>query len=266
MTRKIVQLVKGQPTMDGAGVKLVRVLGHETVQLTDPILMMDAFDSFDPKDYQAGFPMHPHRGIETITYLAKGSIVHEDHLGHQATITDGQAQWMTTGSGILHSESLPASQRLLGVQLWLNLPKKDKMVDPAYQAIEKVPVVKEGEHTIHVIAGEYHGITGYVSSYVPLTFYDVELEGDLLLDLPEGNGFVFTLLGSASITGEFVGEKTAALLNEQGNLQLSGKARLLVVLGSRLNEPIAWAGPIVMNTNDELCQAFMELETGQFIR
>ena len=131
MEREIIQKVKGFRTVDGAGVNLVRVLGNTTVNEYDPILLLDSFDSTNPNDYIAGFPMHPHRGIETISYVYKGKMSHKDSLGNEDTIGDGEVQWMTAGSGILHEENLPASERLLGVQLWLNLPAKNKMVPPA---------------------------------------------------------------------------------------------------------------------------------------
>jgi len=136
MERKISRQVTGFRTQDGAGVKLVRVLGNGTVEDYDPILMLDSFDSINPDDYTAGFPMHPHRGIETISYIYRGKMTHRDSLGNEDTIEDGEVQWMTAGSGILHEEKLPASERMLGVQLWLNLPAKDKMVAPAYRSIK----------------------------------------------------------------------------------------------------------------------------------
>ena len=136
MERTINHQITGYNTRDGAGVSLVRVLGNRTVDLYDPILLLDSFDSANPEDYRAGFPLHPHRGIETISYVYKGRMTHRDSLGHEDTIGDGEVQWMTAGSGILHEEMLPDSERLLGVQLWLNLPARDKMVPPAYQSIK----------------------------------------------------------------------------------------------------------------------------------
>ena len=136
MDRKIRLKIKGYRAKDGAGVSLLRVLGHEMVYEYDPILLLDSFDSTNPDDYTAGFPMHPHRGIETISYVYRGKMIHKDSLGNEDTIGDGEVQWMTAGSGILHEEKLPASDRLLGVQIWLNLPAKDKMVPPAYKSIK----------------------------------------------------------------------------------------------------------------------------------
>lgn len=138
MKRKVKTKVKGFRTTDGAGVKLVRVLGNLTTKEFDPILMLDSFDSINPDDYTAGFPMHPHRGIETISYVSRGKMVHRDSLGNEAGISDGEVQWMNSGSGIMHEEMVPAAERLLGVQLWLNLPAKDKMSKPSYNAVKEV--------------------------------------------------------------------------------------------------------------------------------
>lgn len=178
MERKISEQVTGFRTQDGAGVSLVRVLGNGTVKEYDPILMLDSFDSTNPDDYTAGFPMHPHRGIETISYVYRGQMTHKDSLGNEDTIGDGEVQWMTAGSGIMHEEKLPASERMLGVQLWLNLPAKDKMVPPAYHSIkndeiQEIPV--EGGK-VRLLAGEYEGNKGYESKYLPLNYYDVHLE------------------------------------------------------------------------------------------
>ena len=160
--RSILTKVQGYNTRDGAGVKLVRVLGRNTATIFDPILLLDSFDSENPEDYTAGFPMHPHRGIETISYVYRGHMTHRDSLGHEDTIGDGEVQWMTAGSGIKHEETLPASPRLLGVQLWLNLSSKDKMVPPHYHAIkdkdiQEIPV-KAGK--VRLLAGLFDGITG----------------------------------------------------------------------------------------------------------
>ena len=160
--RTIVQDVTGKPTVDGAGVRLVRVLGSPTVKTFDPFLMLDAFDSQNPDDYTKGFPTHPHRGIETFTYLVKGAIEHKDSLGNEGVIGDGDCQWMTAGSGILHQEMPLASPRMLGLQLWINLPAKHKMVDPKYRDITApmVPHVTEEGVSVAVVAGRYKGVNG----------------------------------------------------------------------------------------------------------
>lgn len=155
--RKVINKVQGFRTIDGAGVHLVRVLGNQTVDVYDPILMLDSFDSTNPDDYTAGFPMHPHRGIETISYVYKGAMKHKDTLGSEDTVGDGGVQWMTAGSGILHEEVLPATERMLGVQLWLNLPQKHKMVAPEYVAIQSSSIEEipfDGGY-VRLLAGNY---------------------------------------------------------------------------------------------------------------
>lgn len=162
MERKIKQQVTGFRTQDGAGVSLVRVLGNGTVQEYDPILMLDSFDSTNPDDYTAGFSMHPHRGIETISYVYRGFMTHKDSLGNEDTIGDGEVQWMTAGSGIMHEEKLPAAERMLGVQLWLNLPSKDKMAPPAYHSIKnsEIEEIEIENGKLRLLAGEYEGRKG----------------------------------------------------------------------------------------------------------
>ena len=166
------------PAVDGAGVKLIRVLGKNTVKDFDPFLMLDSFDSVNPDDYIAGFPMHPHRGIETISYIYKGGMVHRDSLGHEDAISDGEVQWMTAGSGILHEETLPAVERMLGVQLWLNLAADDKMVAPAYISVkrEAIPEVSFPGGHLRVLAGRYDDAEGHQAQYLPLDYYDLHLE------------------------------------------------------------------------------------------
>ena len=217
MERRIRELVEGYRTQDGAGVNLVRVLGNGTVQKYDPILLLDSFDSINPDDYKAGFPMHPHRGIETISYLYRGRMTHKDSLGNEDTIGDGELQWMTAGSGILHEEKLPASERLLGVQLWLNLPARDKMVTPTYRSIKNFEIeeIELENGKLRLLAGEFEGRKGYLSEYLPLDYYDLHLNPNASIVLnTESNRsvMVFTLLGEAYIGGELVKEKTAAKL------------------------------------------------------
>lgn len=264
----------GFRTKDGAGVSLVRVLGRETVGEFDPILMLDSFDSRNPDDYTAGFPLHPHRGIETISYLSRGKMVHKDTLGNEDTITDGEVQWMNAGSGILHEEQVPASERLLGVQLWLNLPQKDKFSKPYYHAIrqEDIKEIPFEAGKIRLLAGsfgEYHGFKG---NHLPLDYYDIHLEkdGEITLDVKEDNSImVFTLVGDISIEGDEIKEKTAAKLTKGNKITIKNEcdyAQVLFMSTKALNEPVAWAGPIVMNSQDELDQAFNDLNTGNFIR
>ena len=273
MERKIKQQIRGYRTKDGAGVSLVRVLGYDTVQEYDPILLLDSFDSTNPDDYTAGFPMHPHRGIETISYVYRGFMTHRDSLGNEDTIGDGEVQWMTAGSGILHEEKLPAAERMLGVQLWLNLPAKDKMVPPAYHSIKysEIEEMRFDWGKLRLLAGEFDGRKGYMSKYLPLNYYDLHLNSNAMIVLNterEHSVMAFTLLGDAYIGGELVKEKTAVKLTPGDTVEMKAtkeSAQVLFVSSLRLDEPVAWGGPIVMNTKEELNKAFDDLNRGTFI-
>lgn len=274
MERKISQQVRGYRTKDGAGVSLVRVLGNQTVEEYDPILMLDSFDSINPDDYTAGFPMHPHRGIETISYVYHGYMTHKDSLGNEDTIGDGEVQWMTAGSGILHEEKLPASERMLGVQLWLNLPAKDKMTAPAYRSIKnsEIEEIEIENGKLRLLAGEYNGRKGYQGKYLPLDYYDIHLNPYASITIRtdiERSVMAFTLLGNAYIGGELVKEKTAVKLTAGDHVEIKAidqKAQVLFISSLYLHEPIFWGGPIVMNTKDELKQAFDDLKQGTFLQ
>ncbi|MBB2183299.1 pirin family protein [Lachnospiraceae bacterium MD1] len=274
MERRISQQVSGYRTKDGAGVSLVRVLGNQTVDVYDPILMLDSFDSTNPDDYIAGFPMHPHRGIETISYVYRGYMTHKDSLGNEDTIGDGEVQWMTAGSGIMHEEKLPAAERLLGVQLWLNLPAKDKMAPPAYHSIKNSDIqeIDFPWGKLRLLAGEFEGRKGYMSKYLPLNYYDLQInpeEAVMMNTECERSVMVFTLLGDAYISGELVKEKTAVKLTSGDKVEIMAtdkKAQVLFISSIRLDEPVAWGGPIVMNSKEELIKAFDELKNGTFIQ
>ena len=274
MERKIQEQITGFRTQDGAGVSLVRVLSNLTIHSFDPILLLDSFDSIDPAEYAAGFPMHPHRGIETISLIVRGNMVHKDSLGNSEAISDGEVQWMTAGSGILHEEQLPASERMLGVQLWLNMPQKDKMAPPEYRSIhtdeiEDIPI--EGG-ILRLVSGHYQGHQGHQGKYLPLDYYDIRLEPNqkFVIDTdPDKSVMVFTLLGDAKVAGELVREKTAVKLTPGDSLvieSLDEEIILLFISSEKLDEPVAWGGPIVMNTREELETAFSELRQGTFIK
>ena len=274
-TTKIKKLVRGHSAVDGAGVKLVRVLGLHSVEDFDPFLMLDSFDSKEPADYTAGFPTHPHRGIETVTYLIEGIIEHQDTLGNKGTILSGHAQWMTAGSGIMHAEMPKASQRMLGFQLWINLPQSEKMADPAYLAITDTDIASVTTETavVRVISGNFHNTEGVKTHYIPTTLLDFTLEAGKSTPLPtkpDETAFIFLIEGDAVIDGELVSEKTAVLLDSSGEVTVHAPAeqplRFLFFSAKPLKEPVAWGGPIVMNTNDELKLAFSELKQGDFIK
>ena len=278
MTRKISQVVTGTAQEDGAGVKLVRVIGHSNVYDFDPFLMLDAFDSTNPDDYIKGFPWHPHRGIETVTYLIEGLIEHGDSLGNQGDIQDGCCQWMTAGGGIIHQEMPKPAPRMLGVQLWLNLPAKDKMTAPQYRDLRQhdVPKVDEDGCRIAVVSGHYKDTAGSTQGdFVQATFLDVAVEPDRSFSLatdPEQTLFVYIVSGEGTFDDSEQGlqHEKHALLFEPGD-DFSVKAgnqgvRFLLFSGKPLRESIAWGGPIVMNTREELDQAFKDLRAGTFIQ
>lgn len=273
--KSIRKMVTGHPAVDGAGVHLVRVLGGRTVKDFDPFLMLDSFDSANPEDYVKGFPLHPHRGIETITYLIEGEIEHQDSLGNKGTILSGQAQWMTAGSGILHQEMPQASERMLGLQIWLNLPRQEKMTEPSYFDITRdmIPAVTEGGAVVRVISGRYKTAQGVTPRHIDATLYDVGLETGQSIDVKTKLGenvFVFLIVGDAVIDGHSIPEKTAVLFGEGGGIRVAATreapCRFIFFSGKPLGEPVAWGGPIVMNTEDELATAFSELESGRFIK
>jgi len=275
--RTIVQDVIGRQTVDGAGVRLVRVLGSPTVKTFDPFLMLDAFDSTNPDDYIKGFPTHPHRGIETFTYLVNGAIEHKDSLGNAGVIRDGGCQWMTAGSGILHQEMPLASPRMLGLQLWINLPAAHKMVDPKYRDIttDMVARVEEADASVAVVAGSYKDTRGAAQGdYVDVRFLDVCLKPGARWQVdtdPAHTVFAYVYDGDC-----FLLDGKTPLLARHAYLLGGGDAvafeggdaqcRFVFVSGAPLREPVAWGGPIVMNTDEELMQAFFEIEDGSFIK
>lgn len=274
MKRTVKKQVTGFRTIDGAGVSLVRVLGHETTKEFDPILMLDSFDSINPDDYTAGFPLHPHRGIETISYLYKGKMVHKDSLGNEDAIGDGEVQWMNSGSGIMHEEKVPAAERLLGVQLWLNLPAKDKMNKPSYHKIRRddIEEVQFDGGMIRVLAGSYQGTQGHKGENLPLDYYDIHLEKNSSIIInteKEASIMLFTLLGEIYVGDELIKEKTAIKLTEGDSVEIKStdkNAQVLYIKSLALNEGIAWAGPIVMNTQEEIQQAYQDLRSDNFIK
>ena len=274
MERKIIKKVQGFRTKDGAGVSLVRVLCRDTVEDFDPILMLDSFDSVNPDDYTKGFPMHPHRGIETISYLYKGKMVHRDTLGNEDAITSGEIQWMNSGSGIEHEEMIPASERLLGVQLWLNLPSNEKMSHPSYHRVKNddIKEINIDGGKLCLLAGEYGDEVGYKGEHLPFNYYDIHLDSGKSFEIEMENDesiMLFTLVGEIEVAGEVVSEKTAVKLSEGTSLKitsLTDGAQILYMSSKKLGEPIAWAGPIVMNTPREIQQAQIDLRNGTFIK
>jgi redox-sensitive bicupin YhaK (pirin superfamily) len=268
---------KGVPSMDGAGVKLLRVFAHDDVTDLDPFLLLDFFDSNNPDDYHKGFPWHPHRGIETITYLVDGLLEHGDSLGNKGVIEPSGCQWMTAGSGIIHQEMPQPAKRMLGAQLWLNLPEAQKMTNPAYRDInaKDLVIVSETNRIVKIIAGDYQGKNGPVKgTYVEPFYLDVSLppSGEFEYPLPENCTAFFLMLEGAICfpDGKITNvENARAILLSQGDLvkvSSAEGARFLLIGGMPLHEPVAWGGPIVMNTRAELTLAFDELDRGIFIK
>lgn len=277
LSRKTEHLVQGQPTRDGAGVNLVRVLTHQWQRRLDPFLMLDEFRSDDPNDYIAGFPEHPHRGFETVTYMLAGQMRHKDNAGHEGVVGPGDVQWMTAGKGILHSETPEQVEGLMhGFQLWINLPAKNKLAKPTYQEVasSQIPVVRSQEgHSIKVIAGQWHDIAGPLQrpDTAPL-YLDIQLVNAQPIFVPisaSHNALVYVVAGEPEVGGQRVTARRMAVLenNPQADgVLLQGNAgdQLLVLTGQPLTEPIVQWGPFVMNSREEIEQAIADYQTGQF--
>jgi redox-sensitive bicupin YhaK (pirin superfamily) len=279
-TRKVKRAWTSMRTVEGAGVHLRRALGFEdNARELDPFLLLDDFRSENPKDYLAGFPWHPHRGMETITYVLDGEVEHGDSLGHGGVISAGDVQWMTAGSGIVHQE-MPkgdAKGRMAGFQLWANLPARNKMMDPRYRGIPKreIPSVKTGVAEARVICGEVAGVRGPVRDVVTDPQYlDVSLPAGKTFSHPVTEGhtaFAYVIEGEGLFEpgGRAAGEFTFVHYGPGSGVEITaGKrpVRFLLVSGKPIGEPIAWYGPIVMNTEEELQTAFREFEEGTFLK
>lgn len=275
--RGVERVIAGQYVMDGAGVKINRVLTNTLQRRLDPFLMLDAFGSDKAGDYIAGFPEHPHRGFETVTYMLAGRMRHRDSAGNEGLVTDGGVQWMTAGRGVIHSEMPEQNEGLMeGFQLWLNLPAKDKMMAPWYRDIpnEQVPrFTLDTGATVQVIAGASHGVAGAVQrdGTAPL-YLDIELPVGASFEqaLPAGhNAFIYVFRGEAVVAGKGVPQTRMAIFdNAEGAdgvvIKAAKPTRLLLIAGRPLKEPIAQYGPFVMNTQAELHQAVEDFRAGKF--
>jgi redox-sensitive bicupin YhaK (pirin superfamily) len=280
-TRAVERVIGGQFVMDGAGVKINRVLTQTLQRRLDPFLMLDAFGSDKAGDYIAGFPEHPHRGFETVTYMLTGRMRHRDSAGNEGLVTNGGVQWMTAGRGVIHSEMPEQDQGLMeGFQLWLNLPAKDKMSAPWYRDIpaEEVPRFTldsgaQGQVTVQVIAGESHGVAGAVQRDGTQPLYlDIELPAGASFEqaLPAGhNAFLYVFRGEVVVEGKAVPQARMAILDNAKDadgvrIKAATSTRLLLIAGRPLNEPIAQYGPFVMNTQAEVFQAVEDFRAGRF--
>jgi redox-sensitive bicupin YhaK (pirin superfamily) len=297
-TRKIFKVLKGKPTMEGAGVHLKRVFGFSEVPMFDPFLLLDDFRSDNPDHFLKGFPWHPHRGIETITYVLKGDVEHGDSLGNRGVIGSGDVQWMTAGSGIIHQE-MPKGDgngKMYGFQLWANLPSRQKMMDPRYRDItsKQIPEVQvQNKTTVKIIAGEVSGVRGPVTDividpeYVDITvpasseFTHTTIAGHTVLAYVidgqgyfcrEKNPFTYEVEGENYFDlkrDPFVGNGSLVLFGDGEEIAVFTEehpVRFLLISGHPIGEPIAWYGPIVMNTREELQLAFEEYNQGTFIK
>ena len=276
--RQIQRIVRGRATSDGAGVKLTRVIGQPDLEMIDPFLMLDEFRSDSADDYIAGFPEHPHRGFETVTYMLAGRMRHGDNQGNSGLLTPGSVQWMTAGRGILHSEMPEQENGLMwGFQLWVNLPAKDKMTAPRYQDIPAEAIPETSPVTgamVRVIAGSLNGVAGPVNGIATEpVYFDVRLQAGAAVELPlpaTHNGFAYVYEGQARI-GEGASEQLVrgdlgVLGNGDGLKVAAGDApvRLIVVAGKPLDEPVAKYGPFVMNTPQQIVQAVEDFRAGRF--
>ncbi|MBI5585769.1 MAG: pirin family protein [Deltaproteobacteria bacterium] len=278
--RRVWQVTKSRPTLEGAGVKLKRAFGFSEAPNLDPFLLLDHFGSENPEDYLAGFPWHPHRGMETVTYMIRGEVEHGDSLGNRGTIRSGDVQWMTAGSGIIHQEMPRKMAGLMtGFQLWVNLPAAHKMMAPRYRDIlaGQIPEISSGDGVrLKIVSGEIRGVRGPVTDLVVETEYlDVALDPVAEWRHPvasgktacaylfEGSGFFDPDRDREVPPGHLVvlgdGERVHVSAGTRG-------ARFILVSGKPLHEPVAWRGPIVMNTEAELEQAFREYREGTFIK
>ncbi|MEM8642265.1 MAG: pirin family protein [Cyanobacteria bacterium P01_G01_bin.54] len=273
-SRPVTQITPGIPAADGAGVRLTRFVGTAALPILDPFLLLDRMHSDQPQDYLAGFPNHPHRGFETVTYMLAGNMRHEDNKGHQGVIAPGGVQWMTAGRGIVHSEMPEQTDGLLwGFQLWLNLPAAQKMTAPKYQEFDasEIPEELRDGVTVRVIAGQTHqGTLGPIQPAATEVLY-----WDLILDagqtfrepLPTGhNAFLVVYAGQVRIGGEEISTGKLAVLGAGDRLELGSETggRALLIAGKPLNEPVAHGGPFVMNTRAEVLQAQRDFLAGRF--
>ena len=275
--RRVLAVRQARPTVEGAGVNLVRAFHAKELPQLDPFLMLDDFHSDDPSDYERGFPSHPHRGMETVTYMISGSAEHSDSTGGRGRIGPGDVQWMTAGSGIIHGE-MPRGDggRLQGFQLWVNLPQANKMMPPRYRDVRKenIPTVRKEGTEIKVITGSVDGVQGPVKDLiVPVEYLDVKLGsgGIFVRNVPEGWAcFAYVFEGEASFgsPGSKAGREDLVVFDDRGTVRMASEkgARLLLVSGRPVKEPIAWRGPVVMNTEAELQQAFDEIQAGTFVK
>ena len=275
---EVKQILDPIPTSDGAGVKLKRSIGTPAINYLDPFLMLDEFGSENKDDYIGGFPSHPHRGIETVTYMLNGEFEHEDSTGAKGRMTSGDVQWMKTGGGIIHSEMpVMTDGKLHGFQLWINMPAKLKMSKPEYIYIDskKMQIHQDEEKKIKIIAGKFGEVEGPVKGHnVEPIYFDIELEKDKIFnfDLPSThNSFIYLIEGKIKIgeqSHDPVKDSTLILLTRSIKLKVYSltKSKFLLISGKPIGEPIARGGPFVMNTKEEILTAVQDYHNGTFVK
>jgi hypothetical protein len=280
ITRTVRKQSRSKPTLEGAGVHLRRAFGFGDTSLSDPFLLLDDFRGDSPEQYEAGFPWHPHRGIETITYMLAGDVAHGDSLGNRGVIGPGDVQWMTAGSGIIHQE-MPqgdSSGRMEGFQLWANLPASDKMSKPRYREVKDadIPDVAADGVNVRIICGEFNGIKGPITDVtIAPQYLDVRVSANATFTHPTPSdhtviAYIYAGNGDFDPNQEMTADNNTLLIfNEGDQIQVTAGAegvRFLLISGRPLREPVAWQGPIVMNTRAELETAYRELQNGTFIK
>ena len=273
--RSVARRLRGMATSDGAGVSLTRVIGTQQLSYLDPFLMLDEFGSDKPGDYIAGFPSHPHRGFETVTYMLDGRMRHKDNHGNEGLMTAGSVQWMTAGRGIVHSEMPEQEEGLMrGFQLWVNLPAKDKMGQPRYQefSADRIPEVSPSSGIgVKVIAGQVGGVAGPVQQPATDPLYlDIAIDAGAVFgqSIASGhNAFAYVYEGEVSVGADAVGKGELIVLGDGDAVTVTGKSaksRLILVAGKPIGEPVARYGPFVMNTQAEIMQAVQDYQSGRF--
>ena len=268
--RYIIKTLEGGKTQDGAGVNLTRIIASPDLNMLDPFLLLDEFGSKNPNDYIGGFPPHPHRGFETITYMLNGKFRHKDTAGNEGCLSDGAVQWMTAGKGVVHSEIPEQTEGLVrGFQLWLNLPKNKKMIEPAYNDIpaKDIPIVKISGGDVKIISGEFLNVKGPGKPHTEMSYFDIRLKKNATFSAPikeDWNCFLYVYEGEL-IFNKKIKKGTLAVMNTIGEFESSSNTddtRFILVAGMPLNEPVARGGPFVMNTKAEILQAFKDYQMG----
>jgi redox-sensitive bicupin YhaK (pirin superfamily) len=268
----MVKIYKGQKVSDGAGVKLNRVIATQELDHVDPFFLLDEFRSDNKEDYIAGFPMHPHRGIETITYMKKGKFTHRDSKGNEGLLKAGEVQWMTAGKGILHEE-MPAMEdgELWGYQLWVNLPAKLKMIEPEYRHIksEEMPIINGDGYEVKLISGIFNGTAGPVKSSFPVDYMDIDIKSTSIILLAKTTNIIYVHTGEVKIEEEGkiyeILQGNMAVIENINEIHVSGEdAGLLFLSAEAINEPVYRYGPFVMNSSDEIIQAIDDFNQGKY--